>query len=112
LIRASRALHALDDAMHSDDAQVIIVTRPERIVIAESKRLIAEVEQRGMRIGGAIANYLTPENDCACDQSMRGFEIEALASLGRDDVVTVERRDAPVTEIGKIATLVPLSSSL
>jgi arsenite-transporting ATPase len=108
LIRASRALHALDDAMHSNDAHVIVVTRPERIVIAESKRLIAEVEQRGMRIGGVIANYMTPENDCVCDQSMRGFEVEALAELERDDVVTVQRRGAPVTKIGELAKLVPL----
>jgi arsenite-transporting ATPase len=110
LIRASRALHALEAAMRSDDAQVIIVTRPERIVIAESKRLIAEVEKRGMNIGGIIANYVTPENECACDRSMRGFELEALAGLGREDVVTVERRDAPVTKIGELATMVPLSS--
>jgi len=106
LIRASRALHALDEAMRSDSTRVIVVTRPERIVIAESKRLIAEVEQRGMQIGGVIANYVTPENDCACDQSMRGFEMEALARLGCE-VVMVERRDAPVTKLGELAKLVP-----
>jgi arsenite-transporting ATPase len=107
LIRASRALHALDEAMRSDSTRVIVVTRPERIVIAESKRLIAEVEQRGMHIGGVIANYVTPENDCACDQSMRGFEMEALAELGRA-VVMIERRDGPVVELGELATLVPI----
>ena len=96
LIRASRALHALEEAMRSDSTRVIIVTRPERIVIAESKRLIAEVEQRGIHIGGVIANYVTPENDCKCDQSMRRFEMEALAGLGRE-VVMIERRDGPVT---------------
>ena len=108
LIRASRALHALDEAMRSDATRVIVVTRPERIVIAESKRLMAEVEQRGMHIGGVIANYVTPENDCACDQSMRGFEMEALAELG--NVTMIERRDEPVTELADLATLVPLSS--
>jgi len=110
LIRASRALHALDEAMRSDDAEVIVVTRPERIVIAESKRLIAEVEKRGMRIGGVIANYMTPENDCACDQSMRDFELEALAELEREDVVIVPRRNAPVVRLAELATMVPLSS--
>jgi arsenite-transporting ATPase len=108
LIRASRALHALEEAMASDTTRVIVVTRPERIVIAESKRLIAEVEQRGMRLGGVIANYVTPENDCVCDQSMRGYEIEALADLGRDDLVTIERRDAPVTKLAELAKLVPI----
>jgi arsenite-transporting ATPase len=108
LIRASRALHALEETMQSDATRVIVVTRPERIVIAESQRLIGEIEKRGMQLGGIIANYLTPENDCACDQSLRGFEQEALARLGRDDVVEIARRDAPVMELGELARLVPL----
>jgi arsenite-transporting ATPase len=108
LIRASRALHALERAMRSDSTRVIIVTRPERIVIAESKRLIAEVGHRGMRLGGVIANYLTPENDCACDRSMRGYEMNALVNLGRDDVVTIERRDEPVTKLAELAALIPI----
>ncbi|HXA18499.1 MAG TPA: TRC40/GET3/ArsA family transport-energizing ATPase [Thermoanaerobaculia bacterium] len=108
LIRASRSLHALDDAMRSDSTRVIVVTRPERVVIAESKRLIAEVERRGMHVGGVIANYITPENDCACDQSVRGFEIEELARFGLEDVVTIARRDAPVDELVELAKLVPI----
>jgi arsenite-transporting ATPase len=111
LIRASRALHALEETMQSDATRVIVVTRPERIVIAESRRLIASVEERGMRIGGIIANYITPETDCACDQSLRGFEQDALAQLGRGDVVEIARRDAPVLELGELSGLVPLRSS-
>jgi arsenite-transporting ATPase len=106
LIRASRALHALEEAMRSDSTRVIVVMRPERVVIAESRRLIAEVEQRGMRLGGVIANYVTPQNGCTCDQSMRGYEIDALADLGRDDVVGVERRDQPVTKLAELAALI------
>jgi arsenite-transporting ATPase len=108
LIRASKALHALEAAMRSDSTRVIVVTRPERIVIAESKRLMNEVGQRGMRVGGVIANYVTPENDCTCDQSMRGFEMDALETLGRDDVVIVERRDEPVTRLAALAALIPI----
>ena len=108
LIRASKALHALEDAMRSDSTRVLVVTRPERIVIAESKRLIAEVEERGMRIGGVIANYVTPQNDCDCDQSLRGYEIDALVDLGRNDVVVIERRDEPVTKLAELATLIPI----
>jgi arsenite-transporting ATPase len=108
LIRASKALHALEATMRSESTRVIVVTRPERVVIAESKRLIAEVEKRGMRLGGVIANYVTPENDCACDQSLRGFEIEALAELGRDDVVMIERCDEPVTKLAELAKLIPI----
>lgn len=108
LIRASRALHALDEAMRSDATRVIVVTRPERIVIAESQRLIAEIEQRGMKLGGVIANYVTPDTGCACDRSMRGFEQDALALLGRQDVVVVDRRDAPVTHLAELAALIPV----
>jgi arsenite-transporting ATPase len=108
LIRASKALHALEDAMRSDSTRVIVVTRPERIVIAESKRLVNEVGQRGMRLGGVIANYVTPENDCACDQSMRGYELDALENLGRDDVVIIERRDEPVVTLAELTTLIPI----
>jgi len=85
-----------------------VVTRPERIVVAESRRLIEEIERRGLRVGGVIANYVTPENDCACDQSMRAFEAEALRDLERGDVIVVERRDEPVTRLDELATLVPL----
>jgi len=106
LVRASRALHALEETMRSDDARVLVVTRPERIVVAESRRLIAEVERRGLRVGGVIANYVTPENDCACDRSMRGYELEELQNLG--DVIVVERRDEPVVRLADLCRLVPL----
>jgi arsenite-transporting ATPase len=107
LIRASKALHALEAAMRSESTCVIVVTRPERIVVAESNRLIAEVEQRGMRLGGVIANYVTPGNDCACDQSLRGYEMDALTKLGHG-VVIIERHDEPVTKLAELATLIPI----
>jgi arsenite-transporting ATPase len=108
LIRASRALRDLEETLRSEKTRVIVVTRPERIVVAESRRLIAEVEKRAMKVGEVIANYVTPESDCACDRSMRAFEGEALSALRRD-VVMVERRDHPVTELRELATLVPLA---
>ncbi|OGU15380.1 MAG: hypothetical protein A3K13_11635, partial [Gemmatimonadetes bacterium RIFCSPLOWO2_12_FULL_68_9] len=40
LVRASRALKDLDAALQSERTGVIVVTRPERIVVAETKRLI------------------------------------------------------------------------
>jgi len=108
LIRASRALHSVEETLRSDACSVVVVTRPERIVVAETKRLIDEVTKRGMHLGGVIANYVTPESDCACDRSMRGFELDALAALGRPATV-VERRDAPVTALADLATLLPLA---
>jgi arsenite-transporting ATPase len=54
LIRASRALHALEEALQSDETGVIVVTRREPVVTAETNRLIAEVDQRGMHITGVV----------------------------------------------------------
>lgn len=107
LVSASRALKELSAVLTSDRASVIVVTRPERIVLAETSRLIADLDRRGIALGGVIANYMTPQSNCACDQSLRASEAATLATLGRD-VVRVERRDAPVTRLEELATLVPL----
>ena len=40
---------------------------------------------------------------------MRGYELEALAPLGGATVM-IERRDAPVTKLQELATLVPMAS--
>ncbi|HYR30023.1 MAG TPA: ArsA family ATPase, partial [Thermoanaerobaculia bacterium] len=106
LVRASRALKSVDEALHSSDAAVFVVTRPERIVVAETERLLANLRQRGINVAGVIANYVTPENDCACDRSMRAHELAALEPL--DVAVTIERRDEPVTRLAELAALVPL----
>jgi arsenite-transporting ATPase len=107
LIRASRALHSVDEMLRSVDCGVIVVTRPERVVIGETRRLIDQVAQRGMHLTSIIANYVTPETDCSCDRSMRRYEVEALGPLGKD-IVVIERRDAPVTSLAELKTLVPL----
>ena len=106
LVNASRALKSIDEALHSDDTAVFVVTRPERIVVAETARLLADLRERAINVGGVIANYLTPDNECACDQSLRAHELAALEPL--DVTVTVERRDEPVTGLDELAALVPL----
>jgi len=106
LVRASRALKSVDEALHSNDAAVFVVTRPERIVVAETQRLLANLRQREINVAGVIANYVTPENDCACDRSMRAHELAALAPL--DVTLAIERRDEPVTRLGDLAALVPV----
>src|SRR5581483_2903976 len=70
LIRASRALHSVENTLRSKDCGVIVVSRPERIVVAETKRLIGAVRRHGMTVTGTIVNSVTPESDCACDRSM------------------------------------------
>ena len=109
LVHASRSLHALEETLHSADCGVIVVTRPERIVVAETRRLIDELKRRGINVSGVIANYVTPETDCSCDRSMRAHENAALRELGREAVM-IERQDAPITSLAELAALVPLDS--
>jgi arsenite-transporting ATPase len=103
LLRASHALKALEETLHSERAAVVVVTRPERIVVAETNRLLADLQRRGIRVARVIANYVTPNTDCKCDGSLRGFEEEALRELG--EVTRVERRDAPPTSLAELSVI-------
>ncbi|HYC93529.1 MAG TPA: TRC40/GET3/ArsA family transport-energizing ATPase [Thermoanaerobaculia bacterium] len=105
LVRASRALKELEATLHSEQTTVIVVTRPEEEVVAETRSLVEELEKRGIPLGGVIANYVTPENECRCDQSMRAHELAVLAGLG--DVTLIERRDAPPVTLAELATMIP-----
>ncbi|HEX7421189.1 MAG TPA: ArsA family ATPase [Thermoanaerobaculia bacterium] len=109
LVSASRAMHSLEETLHSERTAIVVVTRPERIVIAETKRLIESLEQKQIRIAAVIANYMTPQNDCKCDQSMRSFELSELTTLGREPLL-IERRDAPVTKLAGLAALFRVAS--
>jgi len=106
LIRASRALHSVENTLRSKDCGVIVVSRPERIVVAETKRLIGAVRRHGMTVTGTIVNSVTPESDCACDRSMRAAELKAIAALG--SATLIERRDAPPVKLAELTALVPL----
>jgi Mrp family chromosome partitioning ATPase len=83
---------------------VIVVTRPEPIVIAETRRLIDELTRREIRVGGVIANYVTPSNECACDRTMREHELAVLASI--EPTTVIERRDAPPVSLQELSTIV------
>lgn len=104
LVNASRSLKSLEEALQSDRTAVIVVTRPERIVVAETKRLIAELRRRRIAVAGVIANYVTPENDCPCDGSMRSHELAVLGELGSDARI-VHRHEGPVTRLDDIIRL-------
>ncbi len=110
LVHASRALRELEAVLHSETTAVIVVTRPERAVVDETKRLVDTLRERGLPIGGVIANYVTPANECACDRSVRAHELAILDELG--DAVLIERRDAPPATLADLATLLPLSATM
>lgn len=106
LIRASRALKELDATLRSDRAAVLVVTRPERMVAAETRRLITAIENHGSRIAGVAANYVTAVSDCRCDQQMRAHELAILATLAPS--VVIERRENAPATTGELLSLVPL----
>ncbi len=107
LLRASRALHAFEAALSSPKVEVIMVMRPDSMVVRETGRLAGELEKRGIRIGGRIANYLTPESSCSCEESRRSAELEQLAR-GGEGVTLLERRSAPPESLEDLRKLVPL----
>jgi arsenite-transporting ATPase len=106
LVRASRALKDLDATLRSERTAVFVVTRPERIVIAETKRLIDDLRGRGIRHGGTVANYATPVNGDDCDRSMRVHELMALETL--EAPILIERREHPPMSAGDLLALVPI----
>ncbi len=106
LVHASRALKDLDAALHSDRASVVVVTRPERIVLAETQRLLEELRERGIPIGGVIANSVTRAGGDACDQSLRAYELAALDAV--PDATVIERRESPPSTEEELLALVPI----
>lgn len=110
LIRASKGLSRIRELLRSSEAGVAVVMRPERLVAAETSRLIATLESRGIAVQAVIANYVTPRSDCRCDHIRRAFELEILAGLNMKPVM-IERQDSPVTDLDELASLVPLDPS-
>ena len=109
LVDASRSLAALEATLRSDRAAVFVVTRPEPMVVAETKRLMQSLEERKIAVAGIIANYVTPETVCPCDRSMRAQEMATLDALGGAALI-VERRARPVTRLDELARLFAIAS--
>jgi arsenite/tail-anchored protein-transporting ATPase len=109
LVNASKSLKQLDTTLHSSDAGVVVVTRPERIVVAETDRLIAQLRSRKIALAGVVANYVTPPSECPCDTAMRVHELAALRTLG-PAITVVHRLDAPPAALDDLARFLPLAS--
>ena len=111
LLRASRALHALEETLHSDRRAVIVVTRPERIVVAETQRLIAELQ---------TARHPRRERDRELRHAAERLPVRSLDARLRRGVAPLTRlgdyahRDA-MTRLAaardKLRTVVPFSTS-
>lgn len=107
LLAASRALSAFQKTVESERTGVVVVTRPERIVIEETVRLLANLRSRGIAVGGVIANYVIPRNECRCDAAARNEQLQSLFSIA-EPLTIVERRDAPVVALDDLRKLVPI----
>jgi arsenite-transporting ATPase len=108
LVSASRSLTYIERLLHSPRAAVILVTRPERIVVAETKRLQETLAARRIAVAGIVANYVTPENECPCDREMRGHEVRQMAALG--EVEAIPRHEAPLVGLDDLARLFTVAS--
>ena len=109
LVNASKSLTLLRETLRSERSAVFVVTRPERVVVAETKRLIDDLAARDIATAGVIANYVTPESGCACDREMREHERAALAELPIDPF-PVPRQESPVIRLDELARLFVIES--
>ncbi|MBW3672113.1 MAG: TRC40/GET3/ArsA family transport-energizing ATPase [Acidobacteria bacterium] len=99
LLNASKSLRRFDETLKDPECSAVLVTRPEPIVISESLRLLSGMEEKGLRLAAIVANALTPESDCACDERVRNDEAAELDRFGDRELIVIERRDEPpVTE--------------
>ncbi len=108
LLRASRGLTRVHALLRTDECGVVVVMRPERLVAKETHRLIGEMRKREIPIQGVIANYVTPDSECPCDQLRRQFQMEILSSFDELAVI-VEQQAGPVTSLAELETLIPLT---
>jgi arsenite-transporting ATPase len=111
LVRSSRALAAFDALLRSRETAAIVVTRPEKLVLAETSRLLERLGALPMEVAGVVANYLAPLNECPCDAVRREAEENALVEFSRAGGATlwrVEEQDEPVTDRDRLRALVPI----
>ncbi len=73
---------------------------------------VDELRRRQIHVDAVIANYVTPANDCQCDQSMRAHELDNIRELRTEnrELRTIERQDQPITGLGALAALFHVAS--
>lgn len=105
LLNASKSLRRFDETLKDPECSAVLVTRPEPIVISESLRLLDAVEAKGLRLAAVVANAMTPESDCSCDERVRGEEAAELERFGDRELIMIERRDEPPVTREQIGAL-------
>ncbi|AOW80001.1 arsenic ABC transporter ATPase [Halodesulfurarchaeum formicicum] len=69
--------------VQSDRTTFLVVTNPEKLAVDETQRITAELEDRGIAVGGIVANGLLSESlcDCSFHQDRVTMQREHLAEL-------------------------------
>jgi arsenite-transporting ATPase len=107
LLDASKSLRAFHEALRDPaSAGVVLVSRPESVVVAETLRLRQGLRDRGVTIAGELCNYVTPLSECSCDRTRRAHEEESMARLG--EAIRIERQPDPPRALDDLRRLVPL----
>lgn len=106
LLKASRALSRFQSALTDGTAGVILVTRAEPVVGAETRSLQETVARRGIPADGVIVNYVTPETGCPCDLAMRRSEGRIIGDFDR--ATLIDRQEAPPSSLEDLRSLVPM----
>ncbi|MFN2239610.1 MAG: ArsA family ATPase [Thermoanaerobaculia bacterium] len=103
LLENSRSLRRIGEALTSGSSETVVITRAGEIVASETERLLAELEGRGMRVGGVVLNAFEQEDGCAISPSTRTFSPKVEIK-----VTIVPRASEPPATLGALRGLVPL----
>ncbi len=96
--RLHRELSQVRQVLSSQNASVRLVTTPERVVIAESRRTHTTLALYGYRVDSLIANRLLPPTAEAWGEGWRRAQHEHVEQLQRD-VAPVPVRTAAYTAV-------------
>jgi arsenite/tail-anchored protein-transporting ATPase len=103
LLENSRSLRRIGEALASGSSETVVVTRAGEIVSSETERLLAELERRGMKVGGVVLNAFEQADGCAISPSTRTFFPNV--EMG---VTIVPRVSEPPATLDALRGLVPL----
>ncbi|MHB0970396.1 MAG: TRC40/GET3/ArsA family transport-energizing ATPase [Thermoanaerobaculia bacterium] len=112
LLDASRDLREFEAS--TKRATIVVVTRPERLVLAETARLLESLASRGLAAPVIVVNHLTPSTDCLCDATRRDEELSQVATFAGTAAtppLLIGRRPEPPVEAADLRNLVPLEET-
>ena len=108
LLNASRALRSFAERSRSEESAVVVVTRPERIVVAETLRLLERLHGRELSVLAVVVNHISRQSACRCDRQRRDAELASMAELGPEALVLIDEQAGGFLTEEDLLKLVPL----